>query len=111
MLRIERQGIVDVFRPRGPLRGELLDESREKIARALRRGSPAVVLDLSETLLLSSEALEWLLELDRDCARRGGALAVAAAQELPAEALRITAVGQALQQFSNVTSAVGSFAT
>lgn len=110
MLRIERQGIVDVLRPRGPLRGELLEESREKAERLLRRGSPAVVLDLSETLLLSSEALEWLLELDRDCARRGGALAVAAAQELCVEALRITAVGEGLQKFSDVTSAVGSFA-
>ncbi|WP_164104298.1 STAS domain-containing protein [Candidatus Laterigemmans baculatus] len=111
MLRIERQGIVDVVRPRGALRGELLEEARDQTERLIKRGSPALVVDLSETVLLSSQALEWLLELDYQCARRGGAVGVAAAEELCSEALRITGVGAAVQQFSDVSSAVGSFAT
>lgn len=111
MLRVERQGTVDVIRPRGPLRGELLDESRGHVERLIRHGSPALVVDLSEAMLLSGQALEWLLETDYQCARRGGALGVAGAQELCAEALRITGVGSSLQQFPDVPSAVGSFAT
>lgn len=111
MLRIERQGTVDVVRPRGALRGELLEESREHTLRLIHRGSPALVVDLSDAMLLSSEALEWLLDLDCQCARRGGALGVAGAQELCCEALRITGVGASLQQFPDVSSAVGSFAT
>ena len=111
MLRIERQGTVDVLRPRGALRGELLEEAREHVERLLGRGVPAMVIDLSETLLVSSAALEWLIEVDHNCARRGGSLGVAAAEELCGEALRITGVGPLLQQFDDVPTAVGSFAT
>lgn len=111
MLRIERQGTVDVIHPRGALRGELLDDAREQTHRLIQRGSPALVVDLSEALLLSSKALEWLLDLDYQCARRGGALGVAGGEELCSEALRITGVGAAVQQFPDVSSAVGSFAT
>ena len=111
MLRIERPGTVDVIRPRGALRGELLEESRISTHRLIPRGSPALVVDLSEALLLSSEALEWLLDLDYQCAHRGGALGVAGPQELCSEALRITGVGASLQQFPDVSSAVGRFAT
>lgn len=111
MLRIERQGIVDVVRPRGPLRGELLSEARQRVLPLIRRGSPALVIDLGEVMLLSGAALEWLLELDSQCAQRGGAMSVAGAEELCAEALRITGVGASLQQFTDVSAAVGSFAT
>ena len=111
MLKIERQGSVDVLRPRGPLRGELLQDAKNATSLLIRSGWPALVLDLSQTLLLSGESLEWLLELDRQCADRGGSLHLAAPSDLCADALRVTGVGQSLQQFADVSTAVGRFAT
>lgn len=111
MLRIERQGSVDVMRPRGPLRGELLDDARSAALRLTRRGCPTVVIDLSQTSLLSGEALEWLQEFDQYCVERGGAVLLAAASDLCAETLRITGIEQRLQIFHDCTEAVGSFAT
>ena len=111
MLRIEKQGSVDVIRPRGPLRAELLEDARSAARRLIRRGCPSVVVDLSQTLLLCGEALEWLLELDRECADRGGAVFIAAASDLCSETLRITGVGQRIQVFEDCTEAVGRFAT
>lgn len=111
MLRIEKQGSVDVIRPRGPLRAELLNDARSAARRLIRKGCPSVVIDLNQTLLLSGEALEWLLEIDRQCADRGGAVFVAAASDLCGETLRITGVGQRLQVFADCTEAVGRFAT
>jgi anti-anti-sigma regulatory factor len=110
MLRIERQGSVDVIRPRGPLRGELLDDVREAAKRLIRRGCPAVVLDLGQTLLLSSLALEWIQEFDRECAERGGAFSLAAGSDLCKETLRVTGVGQRVQQFDDCVEAIGRFA-
>jgi anti-anti-sigma factor len=111
MLRIDRQGSVDVIRPRGPLRGELLEDVRAAANRLTRRGCPTVVIDLSQTLLLSSEALQWLQEFDQHCAERGGAMLIAAASELCAETLRVTGVAERLQVFNDCAEAVGRFAT
>lgn len=111
MLRIERQGSVDVIRPRGPLRGDLLEDMRAAANRLTRRGCPSIVIDLSQTLLFSSEALEWLEEFDRRCAERGGSVCLAAASDLCAETLRVTGVGERLQVFQECAEAVGRFAT
>lgn len=111
MLRIEKQGSVDIIRPRGPLRGELLDDVKAAARRLTRRGCPTIVIDLSQTLLLCGQALEWLQEFDRQCAERGGAACIASAPELCREAFRITGVEQRLQIFDDCAEAVGRFAT
>ncbi len=111
MLKIERQGSVDVMRVKGPLRSELLQDTKNAAKLLIRNGWPSIVLDLSQTLLLSGEALEWLLDFDRQCAERGGSFYLAEPSELCSESLRITGVGKSLQLYSDVSTAVGRFAT
>ena len=111
MLKVERQGAVDVIRPQGSVRDENLEELRAICQRLVDRGWPAIVLDLSQAALLSGEALQWLRDLDQQCADCGGSVCVAAPGEICAETLRITGVGQHLQLFPDVGLAVARFAS
>ena len=111
MLKLEKQGAVDVMRPVGPLREQLLDECQVIAERLVEQGCPAIVLDLGQTVMLNGKSLEWLRELDLQCAEHGGSLSVAGATDLCAEALRITGVGVGLQQFRDVASAVARYAS
>ena len=109
MIRMERQGTVDVLTPQGPLRHEVLDSSREATVALLRKSFPTIVVDLSQTVLVSSRGIEWLLELDRQCASAGGCLVVASANELTADALLVTGADLRLQVARNLTEALGRF--
>ncbi|XZE54711.1 STAS domain-containing protein [Planctomycetaceae bacterium SH139] len=111
MLTQERQGTVNVLRPSGPLRDDLLAATTAAADQKLAAGWPAIVVDLSQSILLSGAALEWLSELDQQCADAGGALCVAAANDLCADALRITGVGDSLQLFADLSTAVARFAS
>jgi anti-anti-sigma regulatory factor len=76
----------------------------------LSGGVPYIVIDLSETPLIDSAGLEWVLALDETCCRRGGCVRICNAGELCRDILRITAVGSTVQQFDDLTVALGSFA-
>lgn len=110
MSRLDRHGAVSVLRPNGPLRGETLDPLEEKLRPLMSGGVPYLVIDLSETPLIDGAGLEWLLDLDETCCRRGGCVRIANAGELCSDILRITTVGATVQQFDDLTAALGSFA-
>lgn len=110
MSRMDRHGAVTVLRPVGPLRADAIEPLHEELQPMLSGGMPYIVLDLSETPLIDGAGLEWILGLDEDCCRRGGCVRICGAGELCRDILRITAVGASVQQFDELTDALGSFA-
>ena len=110
MSRLDRHGAVTVLRPEGPLRVEAIESLVEEIGPMLSGGIPYVVLDLSETPLIDGAGLEWILDLNDTCCRRGGCVRICGAGELCRDILRVTAVGASLQEFDDLTLALGSFA-
>ena len=107
---VERHGAVTVIRPDSPLRADAVEPLRSQAGPLLAGGVPMVVLDLSQTPLIDGAGLEWVLTLDETCSRRGGCLRVCGAGELCRDILRVTGVGKSLQQFDDLTLALGSFA-
>ncbi len=110
MASIERSGSVTVVRPNRPLQRDSLVALTTEVNESIRSGVPLVVMDLAETPLIDSAGLEWLLDLDDQCSNRGGCVCVCHANELCRDILRITCVGASMQQFPDLTSALGSFA-
>lgn len=110
MLMIDRQGTIDVIQPSGALKTDTLEEVQQTIEKSVNDGRPSILLDLRETLLLDSEALEFLLETDEQCARRGGSFALAVASELVSEILSITGLDRQLLVYDELSEAMGSFA-
>lgn len=110
MSLVDRHGAVTVLRPTGPLRAEAIDDLDEQVRPVLSGGVPYMVIDLSETPLIDGEGLEWILNLDEVCCRRGGCVRICNAGELCRDILRITVVGASVQQFDDLTLALGSFA-
>ena len=107
---VERHGSVTVFRPEGPLREEDLERADEEVRPHLRSGIPFLIIDLTETPLIDGAGLEWILSLDEECCRRGGCVRLCSVGELCQDLFRITCVGKSVQQFPDLTLALGSFA-
>ena len=107
---MERKGAITVLRPSGPLRAEDVESLDEQLRPMLSGGLPLVVIDLSDTPLIDGAGLEWILELDEACCQRGGCVKISSACELCRDVLRITSVGASVQQFDELTLALGSFA-
>lgn len=110
MSRLDRHGAVVVLRPTGPVRSEAIRALDDQIHPTLLGGVPYIVLDLSESPLIDGAGLEWILDLDEHCCRRGGCVRICGACELCRDILRITTVGSTVQQFEDLTAALGSFA-
>jgi anti-anti-sigma factor len=110
MVGLTRHGAVTVVRPTGPLRKEAVDDWSKQLEPMLSGGLPYVVIDLSDTPLIDGAGLEWLVGLDERCCRRGGCVRLCGAGELCRDILRITSVGSSIQQFDDLTTALGSFA-
>ncbi len=110
MTSIDRRGGVTVIRPDQPLQRSTVEALAVDVANATRVGLPLVVLDLTETPLIDSAGLEWLLDLDEQCGGGGGCVCLCAANELCRDILRITGVGATLRHFDDLTEALGSFA-
>ena len=107
---LERRGSVLVLSPQGPLSTEVVGDLDEQVQSSLSGGVPLVVIDLSETPLIDGAGLEWLLSLDERCCRFGGCVRLCGVCELCRDLLRITGVGDGIQQFDDLTGALGSFA-
>jgi len=107
---VKRHGSVTVLRPDGPLREENLELINEDVTPHLGGGVPYLVIDLSDAPLIDGAGLEWILDLDETCCRRGGCVRLCNVGELCQDLLRITAVGASVQQFGDLTAALGSFA-
>ena len=110
MSRLDRHGAISVLRPSGPLRSDAIESLNEQVNSMLAGGVPYIVIDLSETPLIDGAGLEWILDLDETCCRRGGCVRICCGSELCRDTLRITAVGSCVQQFEDLTLALGSFA-
>ncbi|MGB7345693.1 MAG: STAS domain-containing protein [Pirellulaceae bacterium] len=107
---IKRHGSVTVLRPDGPLREENVAAIHDEVSHYLSGGVPYVIVDLADAPLIDGAGLEWILDLDEVCCRRGGCVRLCNVGELCQDLLRITAVGDSVQQFSDLTTALGSFA-
>ncbi len=110
MAMIHQHGAVTVLRPEGPLRSDTIESIQTQLRPILSGGVPNVVVDMSDTPLIDGAGLEWILSLDETCCRRGGCLRLCGVGELCQDILRITAVGASVQQFEDLTLALGSFA-
>lgn len=111
MARVERIGSIDVVRSPGTLRDEALEELQSTCQQLLRHGFPSIIIDLTQTVVISGLGLQWLLQLDRDCSQLGGVVVVAGAHDLAAEALSITGVGPQLQLAPDMMTALARFAS
>jgi anti-anti-sigma factor len=110
MATINHHGAVSVLRPEGPLRADAIEAIDKQLGPVISTGVPYLVIDMSDTPLIDGAGLEWMLTLDELCCRRGGCLRLCNVGELCQDILRITAVGAAVQQFEDLTIALGSFA-
>ncbi|MFK8111806.1 MAG: STAS domain-containing protein [Rubripirellula sp.] len=110
MSLVDRHGAVTVLRPTGPLRAGAIQRLDEEVHPLLSGIIPHLVIDLAETPLIDGEGLEWILTLNETCCRRGGCVRICNAGELCRDILRITEVGDSVQQFDDLTIALGSFA-
>ena len=109
MSRISRQGGVLVIRPKGALRADSVESLSAEIASETRGGVPLVAIDLIETQLIDGACLEWILELDDRFGERGGAVRLCNACDLCQDLLRITSVGERIDQFASLADALRSF--
>lgn len=110
MTRINQHGAVTALRPSIPLQEENLPALDRALRPSLKVGIPYVVIDLGETPLIDGAGLEWLLDLDEECCRRGGCVRLSSANELCRDILRVTSVGHAIESFEDLADALGSFA-
>ncbi|TWU59891.1 STAS domain protein [Rubripirellula tenax] len=110
MTRLERHGAISAIRPSGPIRADGIEALQSRTQPALSGGIPNIVIDLSDTPLIDGAGLEWILSLDDVCCNRGGCVRISGANELCVDILRITGVGKTVQQFSDLTAALGAFA-
>ena len=98
------------------IRGDdpLATEHLASIARAaeecLGTGQPRAVFDLAKVPLINSGGLELLLDLRDSFQKRGGALKLAAPNQLVRDILTATGVGNHFEIFTDAVAAVGSFA-
>lgn len=107
---LEHHGSVTVVRPAGPLRFDNVDDLRDLVLPSVMSSVPYIVIDLSETPLIDGAGLEWILDMDDECCKRGGSARLCGIGELCNDLLRITAIGEHVQQFDDLASAIASFA-
>ena len=110
MPTIQRHGCITVLRPEGPLRHDTIDALIETVGGQLSGGVPMMVLDLSTAPLIDGAGLEWMLDLSDQCSERGGSLRLCSVGELCHDLLRITGIHESIEEFADLTEALGSFA-
>lgn len=106
---ITRQGSVTVIAIDQPLRQDTVDALSNKLDESKSQGIPQVVIDLSLTPLIDGAGLQWMEDLDMQCADLGGCVRLCGANELCVDILRMTGVGDRLEQFSSLNAAMASF--
>lgn len=110
MFQLSKQGAVAVVSGSEPIKHEQVAELASAIDRVVQGGQPMAVLDLQRTPLIDSAGLESLLDAQDAVERRGGTLKMAAPNELIRDILRVSGVAERFEIFSDVKTAVGSFA-
>tara|TARA_R110002049_G_scaffold27321_3_gene94415 strand:+ start:53056 stop:53388 length:333 start_codon:yes stop_codon:yes gene_type:complete len=107
---LDRHGSVLVVTPQGALRTDDVPDMDAKVQANINGGVPMIVINLSETPLIDGQGLEWILNLDEACCRRGGCVRLCGVGELCRDVLRITGVGESIKVYDDLTAALGSFA-
>jgi anti-sigma B factor antagonist len=110
MICIEKQGAVDVVKPRTAIDAANAPALKQAVLRSTGSGRPMVVIDMHDVPLVDSAGMETLLDLRDHLESRGGAVKLAGTNPLCSDVLRVTGVGEKLEQYAQVRSAVGSFA-
>jgi anti-sigma B factor antagonist len=109
MFETRRQGAVQVLTGDEPIHAATIGQLDSQLIACLSYGQPKVVIDLERVPLLDSAGLEWLVDAAEKCFQRGGQIQLAAPSALCSDILRITGVGEQVEVFDDVTSAVRSF--
>ncbi len=110
MTQVHQHGAVTALRPDAPLQAATLPALDAALRQSLAKGVPYVVIDMVDTPLIDGAGLEWIMDLDEECCQLGGCVRLANANELCRDLLRITSVGQTVELFDDLNSALGSFA-
>jgi anti-anti-sigma factor len=110
MIHVQKVGVVMVIKPQSALVGECLAACRRQLNDSLQSLKSRVIIDLSETTLIQSEGLEFLVDAQQSCLQQGGRLALAAPTELCADAIEISGLKECISLFSDLRSALGDFA-
>lgn len=110
MFEPSRQGAVDVIAGDEAINADHVEHLEPLLQAGMKRGQPRVVLHLGEVPLVDSRGLELLLDYRDRYAQGGGALKLVAPSPLVRDILHITGLEGEFEIFTDVVSAVGSFA-
>lgn len=110
MLDIQTVGSVSIIRSPNSLQGDSLAQCQQSVTDCFAKRRPLIILDLSDSPLINSEGLEFIVDAQRQCLSRGGKLVVAGPQPLCAEILFITGVEDCVAVFNDMRSALSDFA-
>lgn len=103
-------GAVSIIKLRTSLAGDGLNQCRQSLDDCLAQRRALIILDLSDSPLINSQGLEFIVKAQEECLSRGGKLVVAEPQTLCQEVLYITGVDQRVAVFDNIRNALGDFA-
>ncbi len=110
MIQVQRVGNVMVLKPQAALVGECLQACRRQLNETIAGRKTRLVIDLSETLLIQSEGLEFLIESQQACLQQGGRLSLASASELCREILDICGLSTRITMFQDLRTALADYA-
>ena len=110
MIDIQSVGSVSIIRSPSSLQADSLAQCRQSVTECFAKRRSLIILDLSDSLLINSEGLEFIVDTQHECLARGGKLVVAGPQPLCAEILFITGVEDSVAVFHDMRSALSDFA-
>ena len=103
-------GAVRIVTGRGPLHLETQSAAKRAFDVAAAGGTPRIIFDMDQLLLINGVCLEMLLALQAGYAAKGGGLNLVRPNVLCRDILRITGVGPRFDIYEDVASAAGSYA-
>ena len=106
----QRQGVVLVLKPIGPLTQADADQFRARVQEAMAATLGRCVLDASAIPYLDSRGIEVLADLTETQAQSGRVLKLCAATVTVRQALELTGWGDAFEYFTDAHSGMRSFA-
>ena len=107
---IQAIGAVSIIKASSSLVGDGLNQCRQELEDCLAQRRALIILDMSDSPLINSQGLEFIVKTQQECLSRGGKLVVAEPQALCQEILYITGVDQCVAVFDNIRNALGDFA-
>ena len=110
MLEIQTVGSVSIVKSPNSLQGDSLGQCRQSVDTCFDKRRSMIILDLSDSPLINSEGLEFIVDTQKLCLARGGKLVVAGPQPLCAEILYITGVEDCVAVFHDLRTALTDFA-